>query len=163
MNHLKTCRICRNFHTYEHALTHWDGHTNIGIRRHQHTRTGNKRGACFYCSTFCSFALPSLSPEGRDSSVSGEISCMIEQRGKETVPSSLWQSPRWATQGSWSMEAVCVCVYVRNIRVRPFMCWWWWKVTLENAQRQTKSNLTQVRIPKYKHFENHHCSVSCSA
>lgn len=46
----------------------------------------NKRVACFYCSTsffflfFCPFALISLSPEGHDSSVSGEISCMIEQR-----------------------------------------------------------------------------------
>lgn len=48
---------------------------------------------CFRSSTFCSFALPSLSPEGLDSSASGEISCMIEQHRKEALPSSVWQSP----------------------------------------------------------------------
>lgn len=80
-----------------------------------------KWGACFYCSTFCSFTSPSLSSEGHDSSVSGEISCMIEQCSKKMVLSSIWQSPAEQLQEAetWR-QSLCVCV---NVCVFVYTCW----------------------------------------
>lgn len=154
MNHLKP---------YLHKFPHTQAFVHPRRRAHKYRymqtpacMLWNKWGACFYCSTFCSFASQSLSPEGHDSSVSGEISCMIEQHSKEMVLSSVWQSPaeQLKEAEAWRQGLcvwMCVCLWLR-------VGGWHWKVTVPN-----KSNLTQVRIPKYKCFENYHSSVSCSA
>lgn len=89
----------------------------------------NKWGACFYCSTFCSFASPSSSPEGHDSSVSGEISCMIEQHSKEMVLSSVWQSPAEQLKEAEAWRhglCVCVCACV-DVCVSVCVGRWHWK------------------------------------
>lgn len=104
----------------------------------------NKWEACFYCSTFCSSALRSLNPEGCDSSVSGERSCMIEQLRKRNSTELGLTVPRWATKENTEVRSVCVC---RGI---------FWQVI---PKKGTVTNKCFDKLPKYNHFEDY-CSSS---
>lgn len=62
-------------------------------REHQHACAGINEGHVFTVPLFLLLRVAIfLSPEGRDSSASEEISCVIEQHCKETLLSTAWQS-----------------------------------------------------------------------